>query len=216
TTDPLVAESWIKSMEVIFEYLQMPDLDRPRCAIYMLRDEAIIWWEGAKLSVDLLNLIWAKFKQVFFEQYFTTDKRYELKREFLTLKQGSLTVQEYVRMFVKKGGYLYLFFEQYFTTDKRYELKREFLTLKQGSLTVQEYVRMFERGCYFVPLIGNDPEEKLSHFVEGLKPMFKMNVRLSVPNTYREAVDRALQNERDWKYVDEERQQKRQALQQKD
>ncbi|KZV17608.1 hypothetical protein F511_22504 [Dorcoceras hygrometricum] len=51
TTDPLVAESWIKSMEVIFEYLQMPDLDRPRCAIYMLRDDAMIWWEGAKLSV---------------------------------------------------------------------------------------------------------------------------------------------------------------------
>ncbi|KZV35583.1 hypothetical protein F511_32749 [Dorcoceras hygrometricum] len=31
TTDPLVAESWIKSMEVIFEYLQMYDLDRSRC-----------------------------------------------------------------------------------------------------------------------------------------------------------------------------------------
>ncbi|KZV53682.1 hypothetical protein F511_35105 [Dorcoceras hygrometricum] len=28
TTDQLVAESWIKSMEVIFEYLQMTDLDR--------------------------------------------------------------------------------------------------------------------------------------------------------------------------------------------
>ncbi|KZV17890.1 hypothetical protein F511_43904 [Dorcoceras hygrometricum] len=28
TTEPLVAESWIKSMEVIFEYLQIPDLDR--------------------------------------------------------------------------------------------------------------------------------------------------------------------------------------------
>ncbi|KZV25664.1 hypothetical protein F511_17807 [Dorcoceras hygrometricum] len=55
-------------------------------------------------------------------------------------------------------------------------------------MTVQEYVRTFERGCYFVPMIGNDPEEKLSHFVEGLKPMFKMNVRLSVPKTFREAV----------------------------
>ncbi|KZV19809.1 hypothetical protein F511_29598 [Dorcoceras hygrometricum] len=33
TTDPLVAKSWIKSMEVIFEYLQIPNLDRPRCAI---------------------------------------------------------------------------------------------------------------------------------------------------------------------------------------
>ncbi|KZV39039.1 hypothetical protein F511_38089 [Dorcoceras hygrometricum] len=42
TTDPLVAESWIKSMEVIFKYLQVPDLDRPRCAIYMLRDDAMI------------------------------------------------------------------------------------------------------------------------------------------------------------------------------
>ncbi|KZV55595.1 hypothetical protein F511_32458 [Dorcoceras hygrometricum] len=57
TTDPLVAESWIKSMEVIFEYLHMPDLDRPRCAIYMLRDDTIILWEGAKMSVDLLNLM---------------------------------------------------------------------------------------------------------------------------------------------------------------
>ncbi|KZV16223.1 hypothetical protein F511_11128 [Dorcoceras hygrometricum] len=46
TTDPLIAESWIKSMEVIFEYLQLSDLDRPRCAIYMLREDAMIWWEG--------------------------------------------------------------------------------------------------------------------------------------------------------------------------
>ncbi|KZV52889.1 hypothetical protein F511_16113 [Dorcoceras hygrometricum] len=44
TTDPLVAAIWIKSMKVIFEYLQMPDLDRPRCTIYMLRDDAMIWW----------------------------------------------------------------------------------------------------------------------------------------------------------------------------
>ncbi|KZV13549.1 hypothetical protein F511_45289 [Dorcoceras hygrometricum] len=43
---------------------------------------------------------------------------------------------------------------------------------------------------------GNDPEE-LSHFVEGMKPMFKMNVRLSMPKTYREAVDRAMRIERD-------------------
>ncbi|KZV44416.1 hypothetical protein F511_26999 [Dorcoceras hygrometricum] len=28
--DPLIAESWIKSMEVIFEYLHLTDLERPR------------------------------------------------------------------------------------------------------------------------------------------------------------------------------------------
>ncbi|KZV13993.1 hypothetical protein F511_44654 [Dorcoceras hygrometricum] len=72
-----------------FDYFQ----ERPRCAIYMLRDDAMIWWEGAKLSVELANLSWDEFKRVFFEQYFTADKSSELKREFLTLKQGILTVQ---------------------------------------------------------------------------------------------------------------------------
>ncbi|KZV29105.1 hypothetical protein F511_06600 [Dorcoceras hygrometricum] len=114
----------------------------------MLRDDAMIWWEGAKLSVDLANLSWDEFKRVFFEQYFTADKRSELKREFLTLKQGSMSVPE--------------------------------------------YIQKFERGCYFVPLIGRDPEEKLSHFVEGLRPTFKLNVRLAGPKTYREAVDKAM------------------------
>ncbi|KZV40504.1 hypothetical protein F511_12486 [Dorcoceras hygrometricum] len=62
TTNSLIAESWIKSMKVIFEYLQILDLDRPRCAIYILRGDAMIWWEGAKLSVDLANLFWEEFK----------------------------------------------------------------------------------------------------------------------------------------------------------
>ncbi|KZV28243.1 hypothetical protein F511_02113 [Dorcoceras hygrometricum] len=53
TTDPLIAESWIKSIEVIFDYLQLTEQERPRCAIYMLRGDAMIWWEGAKLTVDV-------------------------------------------------------------------------------------------------------------------------------------------------------------------
>ncbi|KZV19827.1 splicing factor 3B subunit 1-like [Dorcoceras hygrometricum] len=55
-TNPLVAESWIKSLEVIFDYLHLTDQERPRCAIYMLRGDAMIWWEGAKLIVDLAML----------------------------------------------------------------------------------------------------------------------------------------------------------------
>ncbi|KZV21959.1 hypothetical protein F511_42589 [Dorcoceras hygrometricum] len=45
TTDPLVTESWIKAMEVIFDYLHLTELERPRCAIYMLRGDAMMWWE---------------------------------------------------------------------------------------------------------------------------------------------------------------------------
>ncbi|KZV52368.1 hypothetical protein F511_04973 [Dorcoceras hygrometricum] len=39
TTDPLIAESWIKSIEVIFDYLQLTEKERHRCAIYMLRGD---------------------------------------------------------------------------------------------------------------------------------------------------------------------------------
>ncbi|KZV55845.1 hypothetical protein F511_18835 [Dorcoceras hygrometricum] len=41
TTDPFVAEIWIKSLDVIFDYLQLSELDKPRCAIFMLRRDAI-------------------------------------------------------------------------------------------------------------------------------------------------------------------------------
>ncbi|KZV21129.1 hypothetical protein F511_13195 [Dorcoceras hygrometricum] len=57
TSDPLAAESGIKSLQEIFEYLQLTDLDRARCAIYMLRDETMIWWECDKLSVNLSTLL---------------------------------------------------------------------------------------------------------------------------------------------------------------
>ncbi|XP_073269917.1 uncharacterized protein [Primulina huaijiensis] len=47
TTDPFVAEGWIRSLELHFQYLDMRDVDRVRCATYMLRDDASLWWEGA-------------------------------------------------------------------------------------------------------------------------------------------------------------------------
>ncbi|KZT75567.1 hypothetical protein F511_47408 [Dorcoceras hygrometricum] len=86
----------------------------------------MIWWEGAKLTVDLDTLTWEELKKVFYDQYVTTDVRAELEREFLTLKQGSMSMQD--------------------------------------------YIPKVERGCYFVPLIGRDAEEKLRHFVDSLRP----------------------------------------------
>lgn len=41
---------------------------------------------------------------MFYEQYFTADVRSDLTREFLTLKQGELTVAEYVHKF-ERGCY---------------------------------------------------------------------------------------------------------------
>ncbi|KAG6531501.1 hypothetical protein ZIOFF_005315 [Zingiber officinale] len=104
TTDPIAAEGWIRSLETIFDFMQLTDADKVRCAIFMLRDDARVWWESARLTVDLTLLTWADFKEVFYGKYFTVDNRTRLAREFLELRQGDMTVAEYVRRF-ERGRY---------------------------------------------------------------------------------------------------------------
>ncbi|KAG6531836.1 hypothetical protein ZIOFF_005663 [Zingiber officinale] len=96
TTDPIAAEGWIRFLETIFDFMQLTDVDKVRCAIFMLRDDARLWWKGARLTVDLATLTWTDFKEVFYGKYFTVDNRTRLAREFLELRQGDLSVAEYV------------------------------------------------------------------------------------------------------------------------
>ncbi|XP_042396851.1 uncharacterized protein LOC121986998 [Zingiber officinale] len=104
TTDPIIAKGWIRSLEMIYDFMQLTDVDKVKCTIFMLRDDTRVWWEGARLTVDVATLTWADFKEVFYGKYFTTDNRTRLTREFLELCQGDLTVAEYVRRF-KRGRY---------------------------------------------------------------------------------------------------------------
>ncbi|XP_073298514.1 uncharacterized protein [Primulina huaijiensis] len=63
TTDPLVAEGWIKSLEVIFEFMELGDEDRLLCATYMFGRNARLWWEGASVALDLATLRWTRFTE---------------------------------------------------------------------------------------------------------------------------------------------------------
>ncbi|XP_042460211.1 uncharacterized protein LOC122043676 [Zingiber officinale] len=104
TTDPIAAEGCIRSLKMIYDFMQLTDADKVRCAIFMLRDDARVWWEGARLTVDLTTLTWADFKEIFYGKYFTVDNRTRLAQEFLELRQGDLSVAEYVRRF-ERGCY---------------------------------------------------------------------------------------------------------------
>ena len=41
--DPTVAEEWINMIEKIFKFFQIHDIDKVKCAVYMLRKDARIW-----------------------------------------------------------------------------------------------------------------------------------------------------------------------------
>ncbi|XP_073152499.1 uncharacterized protein [Henckelia pumila] len=85
--DPLVAEEWVQSVETIFDYMQLTDADRGACS-----------------AVDMTTLTWNGFKDVFYGKYFTISTRTRLAREFLELRQGSMSIAEYVKNF-ESGRY---------------------------------------------------------------------------------------------------------------
>ncbi|XP_075504414.1 uncharacterized protein LOC142541845 [Primulina tabacum] len=78
TTDPFAAEAWIRALEVHFRCLDMGDADRVRCATYMFRDDASLWWEEVDHGFNLVTLTWARFKEIFYEKDVAENMRHFL------------------------------------------------------------------------------------------------------------------------------------------
>ncbi|XP_073138495.1 uncharacterized protein [Henckelia pumila] len=87
-------------------FKQFKDLgqNRMRCAIFMFRDDANVWWQGARSGVNLTTLTWNWFNEVFSGKYFIVSTRTRLEREFLELRQGSTSIADYVKKF-ERGRY---------------------------------------------------------------------------------------------------------------
>ncbi|XP_075483692.1 uncharacterized protein LOC142523846 [Primulina tabacum] len=130
-TDPFLVEGWIRSLDLHFEYLQMRDDVRARCAIYMLRDDASLWWEGVAHAVDLATLTWDMFKELFYGKYFPADVRGRLTREFIILRQGDSSVAEFIRKF-DMGFHFVLMIARVAVQKLRHFLDGLRPTLRQG------------------------------------------------------------------------------------
>ncbi|XP_073030732.1 uncharacterized protein [Primulina eburnea] len=100
------------------------------------------------------------------------------------------------------NGFKEVFYSKYFTEEVRSRLSRELMTLRHGDSSVADFVRKFERGCHFVPLIANNTQGKLRHFMDGLRPILRCDVRVAGPTTYFVAVSRALAEEQGQKDIE--------------
>ncbi|XP_073298484.1 uncharacterized protein [Primulina huaijiensis] len=97
--DPLVALEWVKSLEAIFDYLKFTDQDKVSCVVFMLVKAACIWWEATKVTVNVCELKWEEFKELFYAKYFSREVKAKKVKEFLELRQDSLYVAEYILKF---------------------------------------------------------------------------------------------------------------------
>ena len=60
-----------------------------------------MWWDWAKTSRDIEAMTWAEFHGLFMSKYFLTTAKHAKAQEFLELRQGTMTVMEYVAKFTE-------------------------------------------------------------------------------------------------------------------
>ena len=112
--DPMVANHWFMQIENIFEAMEITsDTTRIRLAAFQLEGEAQVWWRWARTSRDLEVMTWAEFQELFMGKYFLETTRHAKAQEFLELKQGAMTVMDYVARFTE----LARFADDYVATD---------------------------------------------------------------------------------------------------
>ena len=89
------------------------DTTRIRVAAFQLEGEAQVWWNWEKTSKDLEAMTWAEFQELFMGKYFSNTARHVKAQELLELKQGTVTVIEYMARFTELAH----FADDYVATD---------------------------------------------------------------------------------------------------
>ena len=110
----MVADHWFMQVEKVLEAMEITsNTTRIRLAAFQLEGEAQIWWNWAKTSKDLKAMTWAEFQELFMGKYFPDTARHAKAQEFLELKQGTMTVMDYVARFTELAH----FDDDYVATD---------------------------------------------------------------------------------------------------
>ena len=110
----MVAYHWFMQIEKVLEAMEITsDATRIRLAAFQLEGEAQVWWKWARTSRDLEAMTWAEFQELLMGKYFPDTTRHAKAQEFLELKQGVMTVMDYVARFTE----LARFADDYMATD---------------------------------------------------------------------------------------------------
>ena len=91
----MVADKWFRQVEKIMEGMEITsDATKIKLAAFQLKGESQVWWDWVKASRDLEAMTWKEFYELFMGKFFPASARHAKAREFLELKQGTMTVLE--------------------------------------------------------------------------------------------------------------------------
>src|SRR5438132_1222719 len=104
--DPLEADSWLWLMESKFELLTSSEEQKTLFAAHQLRGPATSWWDTFLAMQPAGHRVpWTEFRVAFKAHHIPSSVVKIKLHEFMTLKQGTKTVREYVQKFNELARY---------------------------------------------------------------------------------------------------------------
>jgi hypothetical protein len=104
--DPLHANDWLKSVVNMLNIAQCSDWEKVLYASGHLTGPAADWWDSYTVAHDAADTItWAEFTAQFRNYHIPAGLMKIKKNEFLSLKQGNMSVSEYRDKFIQLSRY---------------------------------------------------------------------------------------------------------------
>jgi hypothetical protein len=104
--DPMDAEDWLKAVERKLMITQCTDRKKVLFAAHQLYGTVANWWKtycNTHANVDTIS--WNEFKAHFRTDYVPRGTMKLKRKEFTDLKQGGMTVNEYLNSFIQLSRY---------------------------------------------------------------------------------------------------------------
>jgi hypothetical protein len=100
------AEDWLMGVEKMLMIAQCIDREKVLFATHQLFGNASNWWETyCSTHADVDSITWNEFEAHFCNHYVPCGTMKLKKKEFTDLKQGNMTVNEYLNSFIQLSRY---------------------------------------------------------------------------------------------------------------
>jgi hypothetical protein len=106
STEPLDADDWLRTIEKKLEYAGVEENEKVLYATHFLAGAAGAWWENVHaMQPEGQVMTWDAFKAKFRKAHIPTGLIKIMRDKFLNLKQGGMSVTEYLDKFTTWGRY---------------------------------------------------------------------------------------------------------------
>jgi hypothetical protein len=104
--DPMDAEDWLKGVKKQLVITQCTDHEKVLFAAHQLYGTTANWWEtNSNTHANVDTITWNEFKARFHTHYVPRGTMKLKRKEFADLKQGGMTVNEYLNSFIQFSSY---------------------------------------------------------------------------------------------------------------